>query len=325
MIDPLRSKIYWCATGTYYARANLDGTEFEAPFDIGLAMGHVKGIGLDVPNGKAYWAEGARAEVWRTSLDGTQPETIAVGMERASSVDVDSEHGYVYWTDFKFAQGDGYAIIRRMKLPELPVAETMPAPPLVRSFEPGRQSAGEKVMLHGAHFSGTTNVRLIGDDGQQADAVFKVLGDTELSLVLPAPRRGVKLAAIVVQGPGGVTVTLPRDSQAAKDADGGYDRFGNHKTFCFVVAPNAQFGNAERSLVYASAHAWTDAGRGRGNAVFFLKSESTAVITKAPGVVVYHEPFARVFGRAKGAGECEFVAVPAIRPSFVESLLEYEE
>lgn len=326
-IDQQRSKIYWFSNDTFFARANLDGTEFEVPFDIGQSFGHVTGEGLDVPNGKVYWAEEARDEVWRTSLDGSQPEAIAVGMESASSVEVDSKRGYVYWADFRFAQGDSYALIRRLKLPRVPAAEPMPAPPLIHSIETSRESEGGKVKLHGAHLSGATDVRLIGDDAELSKVAFSVLGDTELTFTLPPPRHGEKKAAVIVQGPGGLTVTLPRDLHTIKDFHGpasAFDRFRDSDKFCFNVAPGAQFGNVEGSIVYAPAHALTYAG-GRGRAVFFLKNESSIGITVAPGVVVYHEPFARVFGRAKGAGACEFVAVPAIRPSFVESLLQYEE
>ncbi|HEX5442638.1 MAG TPA: IPT/TIG domain-containing protein, partial [Pirellulales bacterium] len=227
------------------------------------------------------------------------------------------------WTDLKIAQGDGYALIRRMKLPPLPVAETTPAPPLIRSIDPDSQSAGGKVLLHGAHFSAVKEVRVISDDGEQSDAIFNLIGDTELAFVLPARRQGVTSAAIVVQGPGGLTVTLPRDTHTAKDA-AVFDRFRYGKTFCFNVARGARLARVEGSAVYASRDGFAYAG-GRGKAVLFLKDGSSTIITRAPGVIVYHEPFARIFGRAKGAGECELVSVPAIRPSYVEALLQYNE
>lgn len=323
-IDAEHAKIYWIGS-TYFARANLDGSSFEVPFDIGQSMGHIRAIGLDVPNDQAYLVEEARREVWRTSLDGSHPQTVAIGMKACPAMAVDSLRGHLYFVDQKFVGIDNYPLIRKLKVPLPPTGERMPAPPLIRSIEPRRQSAGGDVTLRGQHFSGVTNVRVIGDDGQQSGATFKVLGDTEISFALPPRRRGVELAAIVVQGLGGLTVTLPRDARSVTAFNGGYDRLHDNKTFCFVVAPNAQFGNAEHSVVYASARAWADAGRGRGNAVLFLKSGATAVITEAPDVVVYHEPFAQIVGRAKGAGECEMVAVPAIRASFVESLLQYTE
>lgn len=150
------------------------------------------------------------------------------------------------------------------------------------------------------------------------------LSDGELALVVPPKREGVKRAAIVVQGPGGVTVTLPRGTHFVKPRGAAFDRTRDTGTLCFAVSQDAQFFDVEHSLVYAPSGAtvWT---KGRGDVVLFLKNGSANGAVDAAGIVVYHEPFARIMRRANVEGDHKYIPVPAIRPSFVEALLEYEQ
>lgn len=323
-IDPQGGKIYWCANQGYIARANLDGSAFEIVWDGG---GQITGVGIDVPNAKMYWGAGARMGVWRANTDGSQPQMVAEGaMESPTFADVDSVHGHVYWADHKFVGSDAYGLIRRLPLPPPPRAETAPAPPWVNSIDPSRQAAGGKVTIHGAHFSGAIHVRVIGDDGQQSEAKFNVVNDGELNLVLPQRHEGVRRAAIVVESPGGVTVTLPRDLSVIKPNDRRltvFDRF-HESAFCFVVSPDQGFHRVEHSLVFVPDRANASAG-GRGNTVLFVKDGGAGSATDATGVVIYHEPFARITRRAWGAGERQYMPVPAIRPSFVDALVEYAD
>lgn len=189
--------------------------------------------------------------------------------------------------------------------------------------------------MRGRHFSGVTDVRLIGDDGRQSDAEFTVVDDAKLTLLLPPRREGVKRLAIVVQGPGGVTVTLPRDTHAVKRGGGPFVKFDRTRDtgkFCFAVSQDARFVSTEHSLVYVPAGAEASTSHSRGDVVLFLKDGSLNYAMDADGIVVYHEPYARIFGRAERTlagverqGDHQYIPVPAIRPSFVESLLEYEQ
>lgn len=323
VVDADGGKIYWSHGESFIARANLDGSGFE----VSLAAGDVNGVGVDPTAQKIYWTHGSGMEVWRANLDGSQSETIALGMRAPLAIDVDSENGYVYWTDSKVVGIDSFALIRRLKLPPLPVAERLPAPPLVSSLTPRKQRAGRSVAVRGSRFSGVTNVRVVGDDGTHSDCKFSVVDDSKLTFKLPPRDGGVNRLAIILQGPGGVTVTLPRDARLVKRNDrrmATFDRFHERGAFCFVVSPGQAFARVEHSLVFAPRDAEATAG-GRGNTVFFLKDGSTTHATDASGVVIYIEPFARVSGRARASGDDRYIAVPAIRPSFVESLLEYAD
>ncbi len=322
-IDPTNAKIYWCANQDYVARANLDGNGFEV---VWRGLGHILGVAIDPTSEKLYLAAGPRMGVWRANTDGSQPQMVAAGLEQSSSIGIDSEHGYVYWTDHKSVGSDIYALIRRLRLPPPPTAATMPAPPLIDSIEPRRQRAGAKIAIRGDHFAGVDHVRIIFDDGQHSEAEFKVTNDQELAIVLPKRREGVRRAAIVVEGPGGVTVTLPRGLAVIKPDDRRitlFDRF-QKEAFCFIVSAEQGFHRVEHSLVFVPTNADATAG-GRGNTILFVKNGATGAAADAIGIVIYHEPFARILHRASGAGQCRYIPVPAIRPSFVESLLQYLE
>ncbi|HVW37738.1 MAG TPA: hypothetical protein VHB99_10555, partial [Pirellulales bacterium] len=166
-IDPKHGKIYWCGGGDWgISRANLDGTGFE---DV-PAVGRTFAVAVDEHSEKIYWATGT--EVWRANVDGSYPELVAFGLRQATSIDVDSEHGYVYFSDVKTVKIDRFSLIRRLKFPTPAVRETVPAPPIVFSIAPPRQRAGAKVEIRGRRLSGATAVRVLGDDGRQSDAEF---------------------------------------------------------------------------------------------------------------------------------------------------------
>lgn len=331
-IDPIHGKIYWCGRWGI-TRANLDGAGFE---DV-INSRRVFDVAVDSHDEKMYWT--TNKEVWRANVDGSRPELVALGMPGCGTIDVDLERGYVYFGDVKFVKGHGYQLIRRLKFPPLAVTETTPAPPFVFSFDPPRQRAGGKVEVRGRRFSGVAAVRVIGDDGRQSDVEFTLIDDAKLTFVVPPRREGVKRLAIVVEGPGGLTVTLPHDTHAVRREDAPtpfvkFDRTRDGGRFCFAVSQDARFINIERSLVYVPAGAEVSTGNSRGDVVYFLKDGSLNHAVDATGIVVYHEPYARIFGRAdrklgpgglERQGDHQYIPVPAIRPSFVESLLEYEQ
>lgn len=324
VIDPKHGTIYWSANLSWIARANLDGTGFEIPFNGGA---HIGAIALDPLDEKIYWVDVKSQEIGRANLDGSRPEAIAVGLMSGTSLDIDPKQRYVYWTDSRRVRNTTYGLIRRLKLPAPLATGSKPAPPLITAIEPPQARAGQRITLHGKHFASVTKVRVIGDDGRHADAKITAHDETELAFVVPQRREGVKLGAIVAEGPGGVTVTLPRETRVIQSGDraaAAFDRFRDGDAFCFAVAPEALFVRAEGSLVYASAGAMASAG-GRGETVLFLKNKSATVVPDAPGVVIYHEPFVQIQRRTKAQGGCKFIPVPAIRPSFIESLFKYEE
>lgn len=323
-IDSTHKTVYWLANSSWFARANLDGTGFQIPFDGGDTIG---AAAVDPEEEKIYWIDTKSQELWRANLDGSQPEVIAIGLAFGTSLDVDDQQRYLYWTDSRRIGNSTCALIRKLKLPATLATSSKPAPPLITAIEPAEASSGEKILLRGQHLSGANRVKLIGDDGRQSDG--KIIGgsDTELAFVLPPRRDGVRREAIVVQGPGGVTVTLPRETKVIKRNDRKmttFDRFQDGDTFCFIVEPETAFVHVEQSLVYVPGNARAFAG-GRGNTVLFLKNGAGTSGISAEDVVIYHEPFAKILGRSRGKGQQEYLPVPAIRPSFVEALFQYQE
>jgi hypothetical protein len=319
-IDAKHGKIYWCEAIVGMARANLDGTGFESV----PAVGRTCSVGIDMKNDKLYWS--TSKEVWRANLDGSLPELVVNGIQGGTVLEIDSEGGYIYFGDRKFSKGDVFGMIRRMKIPPLAFKETTPAPPLILSIPADAQRPGANVEVRGKHFRAATHVRVIGDDGRQSDAQFKVVDDSKLTFVLPPRREGVKRFAVVVQGPGGVTVTLPRDTHSVKRGNApfvNFDRARDGDKFCFAVNQDAHFAHVEKSLVYVTPGGAVMT-QGRGNVVLFLKNGSEDKSLDAEGIVVYHEPHAKIIYSAHKEGHYKYIPVPAIRPSFVESLLKYE-
>lgn len=324
-IDPARHKLYWAGDGMAIATVNFDGSGFAVPVDF---HGHVSGIALDLRNGKMYWTERAYQEIWRANLDGSQREAIAIRLRLPRGIDLDAD-GNAYWTDYKPSGSSNIGRIQRIKLPPVLEPTVKPAPPLINAISPRSQRPGREVTLLGARFMGATQVQFIGEDGKRSDAKFRVKSDTEISVVVPETDSHGRRAAIVVQTPGGVTVTLPRDSEieqprgAPTSRQPGFDRFRDAGKLAFVVAPGAWLSGVENSLVYCPKKAMANAGT-RGGAVLFLKDDAVALVNDAERTVIYHEPFAQVRRRAKAAADATFVAVPAIRPSFVESLFQIQ-
>jgi len=323
MIEPRSHKLYWSHNESFIARAGTDGAGVEVLFDSG---GQITAVSLDSLDEKIYWIDAKSQEIWRANLDCSRPEAVAIGLTMGSSIDVDAKQRYVYWTDARRTRNTSYALIRRLKIPATPAPVAKPAPPLVTAIEPTQASANQRILLRGKHLSGIKRVQLIGDDGRQSDAKVVAGDDSEVKFILPPRREGVKRIAVVALESGGVTVTLPRNTVTIKRGDRpftNFDRFRDGGAFCFTIEPGTAFTHVEHSLVYAPARAQAMAG-GRGQVVLFLKDDARTVVTETPGLVIYHEPSAQIAGRARSK-DAQYISVPAIRPSFVESLLEYQD
>jgi hypothetical protein len=317
--DSDRGVLYWAGDGTDIAAIQQDGSQFRLVVELGLGFGHISGVALDAESQKLYWTERSYQEIWRANLDGSQPELIAVGLDFPRGIDVDSEHGYAYWTDWRHGT---IGLIRRLKLPPVLTPRLQTAPPLISAITPLSQRPGLEITVRGANFANANRVRLIDDDGSCREATFLAKSDRELVVTVPAGGKAGMHAAILVQTPGGVAVTLPRTA-TVEHAESAFDRFRDAGKSPFVIAPGAYLDRIEHSVAYCPATSRATAGD-RGGAVFFLKNGAISVIREAPGVVVYHEPFARIQRRAKASPDATFVAVPAIRPSFVSECFRYQ-
>jgi len=322
-IDGQGQKLYWAGDRTSIARSNLDGTDFEIPLELGQGLGHISGIGLDVKNGRIYFVNRSYEDMWRVKFDGSDAEVVAIGLEVPRGIDVDSEHQYVYWNDRKLSGINGFGLVRRIKLPRMLQATTKPAPPLISAVNPIEQAAGAEVQIAGTHFTGVEQVEFVSEDGQHVSARFTVQSDSELAVVVPNLPRRAKRAAIIVQGTGGVTVTLPHACRVTKDPRTAFNRFEDTGGPPIVCVPGAPSGRVEKAVVYAAVNSTVHPGE-RGDNVIFLKNGCTMIGTTVSANVVYHEPFAKIHARSKASPDTVFVPVPAIRPSFVEKLFEFK-
>ncbi len=318
-----RKEIYWAGGNDRIARVNLDGSAVEVVVALGNARGQIWGIAVDAPNGNLYWIEATYGTVSRTNRDGSQLEDLVVGVRSPGGIDLDLEHGYVYWTANLSEAGDGYGLVQRAELPPARAPKAMRAPPRIRSVQPAKGVAGIEVTLQGAHFRGTERVEFVGDGGERIRARFSVKSNAELRVVVPNAPKGVQRASIVVVGPGGVTLTIPRDSRSVKGQRNRFDRFRDSRAAPLVLSPGSALAHVENSLVVAWAQAHVYTGE-RGGNVLFMKNGSSTIPTKRTANVIYHEPFARIVRNGDPGQGTVFLPVSAIRPSFVESLFEYE-
>lgn len=132
-------------------------------------------------------------------------------------------------------------------------------------------------------------------------------------------------AAVCVRTPGGVTVTLPRNVKVAhRDGHIQAQRFRPQEQFTFLAEAGVAVLHVERAVAFVlpGGHVASDT---HGQNVFFLKDRAATSVRRNPDNLVYYEPFAIVNGIDNPAAGNRLVAVPAIRPSFVESLFEYDE
>src|SRR5688572_1678395 len=95
-------KLYWIdAAGetNIIQRANIDGTAPET-----LVTGNItgaRGLALDIPNGKMYWATRDSDRIQRANLDGSNIEDLVIGgLDSAYALVLDLKARKMYWSDY---------------------------------------------------------------------------------------------------------------------------------------------------------------------------------------------------------------------------------
>ena len=74
-VDAVGGKMYFTSSGNRIYRSNLDGSGVETILRFGIFdIGYIRGIALDVPSGKIYFADGQKIQ--RANLDGSQLEDV---------------------------------------------------------------------------------------------------------------------------------------------------------------------------------------------------------------------------------------------------------
>ncbi len=91
--------VYWTDVtnpGFSLKRAPISGGPIQTTV-VGLS--HPRGVTLDIPHSKVYWAEPGIPAIRRANLDGSNVLSIAPVRNGAADVAVDPVNGKVYWTD----------------------------------------------------------------------------------------------------------------------------------------------------------------------------------------------------------------------------------
>lgn len=92
------NKMYWTVWNATnkIQRANLDGSDVE---DIIANLQSPRGIALDLPNGKMYWADLGAGKIQRANLDGSDIEDIIVNLRGPNGIALDLDGNQIYWAD----------------------------------------------------------------------------------------------------------------------------------------------------------------------------------------------------------------------------------
>ncbi len=76
-----------------------DNGEVEILLDEEQLGSRIRGLGLDMQNGKVYWTERFSNSIHRANLDGSDIEELITDLSSASGIAMDVENGKIYWTE----------------------------------------------------------------------------------------------------------------------------------------------------------------------------------------------------------------------------------
>ena len=104
VVEPKEGKIYWTdMSAGDILRANLDGSNVEVILEGGLKG--PESIALDLAAGKMYWTDwsGDSGKIQRSDLDGSDSETLVMGLNRPGEIALDVAAGKMYYTDATYS------------------------------------------------------------------------------------------------------------------------------------------------------------------------------------------------------------------------------
>lgn len=318
-IDHDGGKIYWRKGPTHIRRVNLDGTGGEDIVDV--LNGNIATVALDSVGKKVYWV--SHRNIRRADLDGSNIRDVIVGLVgNTGRLAFDGKKSQMYWMPINVVHGKKEIGLWRADLGKPAQSKSKPAPALVTGFVPRLQKAGEQLSIAGANFDGTSQVLFIDDgSGQATKAKFEVGSDSALSVVVPKLSDRCRHPVIIIQNKGGITATLPHSARVVKHE--AVDRFHADDQFAYVVPPDGAI-SIDRGVVLASGRS-TATARQYGKNTFLLKNGSVSDLRGAPDNLIYSEPSATLSHLDKLTKGSKIVRVPAIRPSFLETLFEYQQ
>jgi hypothetical protein len=318
-IDHDGGKIYWMNGPTHIRRVNLDGTGGEDIVDV--LNGNIATVALDTVGKKVYWV--SHRNIRRADLDGSNIRDVIVGLVgNTGRLAFDGKKSQMYWMPINAVHGKKEIGLWRADLGKPARSKSKPAPALVTGFVPRLQKAGEQLSIAGANFDGTSEVLFIDDgSGQATKAKFVVGSDSGLSVVVPKLSDRCRHPVIIIQNKGGITATLPHSARVVKHE--AVDRFHADEQFAYIVPPEGAI-SIDRGVVLASGRS-TATARQYGKNTFLLKNGSVSDLRGAPDNLIYSEPSATLGHFDKLTKGSKIVRVPAIRPSFLENLFEYQQ
>lgn len=351
--EPTSRRLYWnILDGSSMRRANYDGSDAKFVVDL---PGHGN-FALDMGDKKVYWTSSV-SELCRANLDGSQTEKLVVSPPAHQNpetrefgyVAFEPERRWIYISWHYFEGAEAISVVSRMEVPQPLKPSKKPAPPWIEGVSPATQAAGGEVIVKGKGFKDASKVALFDDgNGHEVEAVFDVHSDSELSLTMPELSEGCAYVALIVLTPGGVTVTIPTATSLAKPnlwvplpgqleintdlVTGKYANIwyvlGQRKRLFNVMSQETKTynGGGIRSLIYAEDGSLVGT-KERGNNVLFMKNGAITGMSRWR-TVIYHEPFARIgnsYRKSADETQTTLVPVPAIRPSFLAELLQYQQ
>jgi len=321
-IDLKRGKLCWAGSGVAIARANLDGSALQIIVPKAQGHGEISGLAIDGVHDRLYFVDRTYGDLWRSDTDGSNTETVAVGLFDPTGLDVDPENEFLYWTERKLSGNSGYGVVRRVRAPAALLPLKKPSPPKISALTPIEQKRGGEVSVTGASLGTVQRVEFVTAPGETTGANFKIISDSEVAVTIPDLGNTRKRVTILLRNLGGVGVGFPRESRVVSTARTAFDRFRDGAVAAWVLTPNTWAAGLERTLILAQRSARLSLGD-RGGNTLFLKDGSAMVANKVAANVIYHEPFTIVHRRWHASPETIFVPVPAIRTSILEKSFEY--
>lgn len=107
-LDQQNNMLYWTSTNLISGPQILrsDGYLQEVLIDFGAASYSTpRSIGLDIDNGKMYWANFAEGKIQRADMVvGAIPEDIVTGLSGPTGLAVDADSGKIFWTEMNSHQ-----------------------------------------------------------------------------------------------------------------------------------------------------------------------------------------------------------------------------
>jgi len=324
LFDSNAQRLYWCG-GEKILRTDTEGGAIKVVVDEGQATGSFEAFAFDEDEEKLYWVTPLHGHIRRANLDGSQPEDVVIALVNASGLAIDEKRRMLYWTEYRSVNGGVFGRIRRTRIPPPLRPSNKPPPPLIEGIDPLKLTTGLTASVTGRNL-GTTQTVALADatSGEYAETTFAITNDNRLEIEVPRLRSKSDAVAIIIRAAGGVTVTLPTAVYAiARGKTVVADRFDNERPPGFLVFDGGRLNDVEQSLVFIRNGGEVTSSP-RGKDVYFLKNGGRTYLVTTPDSVIYHEPFARINLRNEVAAGTKTIAVPAIRPSFVEKLAAYQ-